>query len=226
MYRPSEEDNQVNLLPAVPKPPLILQQLDGDQVNESSRQAIISLVNMTHQSNWPAVDAQAFPSTTTLSMCINLYFRHFHETLPILRRHSFRQSEASPILLLSMAAIGAMYSRDGPRNLAVALNELARRAISSLSETNRSATFHLAFVQASLLQSILGLFCGSRMLYQHAEISRCSLVTAARRMHLLRPGLSFASELQKRPGLSTQEDLDKANTSDEERRNLGWGIYV
>lgn len=159
-------------------------------------------------------------------MCINLYFRHFHETLPILRRQDFQQSEASPILLLSMAAIGATYSRDGPRNLAVALNELARRAIWSLSETDRSVTFHLAFVQASLLQSVFGLFCGSRMLYQHAEISRCSLVTAARRMHLLRPGLSFVVELQKQSGLPTQEDLDNAYANDEERLKLGWGIYV
>ena len=124
-----------------------------------------------------------------------------------------------------MAAIGAMYSRDGLRSLAVPLNELARRAVSFLRESSRSAMFNIQFVQASLLQSAFGLFCGSRMLYQHAEISRGSLVTAARRMHLLRPGLSYVSELQKR-GATAQEDMDKACADDSERRGLGWGIYV
>jgi hypothetical protein len=130
------------------------------------------------------------------------------------------------VLLLAMAAIGAMYSRDALRSSALALNELARRAISSLRESNRSASFSVSFVQATLLQSMFGLFCGSRMLYQHAEISRGSLVTAARRMHLLRPGLSFVQELQKGSGTPTQKQMELASAADDERRSLGWGIYV
>lgn len=125
-----------------------------------------------------------------------------------------------------MAAIGAMYSRGTLRDLAVPLNKLARRAISAVQESNSPAVFEVSFVQASLLQSLFGLFCGSRMLYQHAEISRATLVTAARRMHLLRPGLSFVHELQKRAKSPTREELEKAEADDNERRILGWGIYV
>jgi hypothetical protein len=93
---------------------------------------MLSLVSVSHQSHWPIVDVVAFPSTQTLSVCVNLYFRYFHETLPILRRSTFRVSEAPPVLLLAMAAIGTMYSRDGLNGLAVAMNELARRAIAYL----------------------------------------------------------------------------------------------
>ena len=187
----------------------------------------MTLVNTTNQPNWPIVDVTLFPSTQTLSVCVNLYFRHFHDTLPILRRSDLRIADAPPVLLLAIAAIGAMYSRDRLGGLAIALNELARRAICYVRESDQRAMFDAAFVQASLLQSVFGLFCGSRMLYQHAEISRGSLVTAARRMHLLRPSLSFVKELQRRREVAaTEDELQRAHADDDERRNLGWGIYV
>lgn len=135
-------------------------------------------------------------------------------------------TEANPVLLLAMAAIGAMYSRNGLDGLAVALNELARRAIAYMRESDRRAMFDTSVVQAWLLQSVFGLFCGSRMLYQHAEISRGGLVTAARRMHLLRPSLTFVKELERRKDTATPEELRRAYADDEERRRLGWGIYV
>lgn len=186
----------------------------------------MALVNTTNQPNWPVVDLTLFPSSQTLSVCIDLYFRNFHDTLPILRCSDFRIADAPPVLLLAMAPIGAMYSRDRLSGLAIALNKLARRAIYYVRESDKRAMFDTGFIQASLLQSVFGLFCGSRMLYQHAEISRGSLVTAARRMHLLRPSLSFAKELQKRKDTATQEELRNAQDDDDERRNVGWGIYV
>ena len=125
-----------------------------------------------------------------------------------------------------MAAIGAMYSRDGLSGLAVALNELARRAVTYMRETDRHVMFDTSIIKAWLLQSMFGLFCGSRMLYQHAEMSRGGLVTAARRMHLLRPSLSFVEELGRRRVTATPEELRRAYADDEERRRLGWGIYV
>lgn len=187
---------------------------------------MLSLVGISHQPHWPTIDVASFPSTQTLSVCINLYFRHFHESLPVLRRSTFRISEVPPVLLLAMAAIGATYSRDGLGGLAIAMNELARRAISHMRENDLHAMFDTSIVQAWLLQSMFGLFCGSRMLYQHAEISRGGLVTAARRMHLLRPSLTFVEELKRRKETARPEELRKAYSDDEERRRLGWGIYV
>lgn len=195
-------------------------------MEESTRDAILALVKVAHQPNWPAVDVAAFPSTQTLSVCINLYFKYFHDFFPIIRQSVFKISEAPPILLLAMAAIGAMYSRDGLGGLAIAMNELARRAIAFTRENDMRAMFHISVVQAWVLQAMFGLFCGSRMLYQHAEISRGGLVTAARRMHLLRPGLTFVEELNRRKEAISSEELRNAYADDEERRRLGWGIYV
>ncbi|OAQ75458.1 fungal transcriptional regulatory protein [Purpureocillium lilacinum] len=226
VYRPSETDSQLSLSPIVQSTPSIFRDPNLDFIKESSREAMMTLVSTTNQPNWPVVDVTLFPSTQTLSVCVNLYFRHFHDTLPIIRRSKMRTSDAPPILLLAMASIGAMYSRDKLSGLAIALNELTRRAISYMRESDQRAMFDTTFVQASLLQSTFGLFCGSRMLYQHAEISRGSLVTAARRMHLLRPSLSFVKELQKRNESPSDEELRRAQADDDERRNLGWGIYL
>ncbi|OAQ61102.1 fungal transcriptional regulatory protein [Pochonia chlamydosporia 170] len=226
VYRPNEIDSQLSLPPVVQHMTTIFQDTSLECVNESTRQAMITLVNTTNNHNWPVVDVSLLPSTRTLSLCINLYFRHFHDTLPILRRSNMQIADTPPILLLAMAAIGAMYSRDKYGGLAIALNELARRVIVYTRENDQRAMFDTSFTQASLLQSMFGLFCGSRMLYQHAEISRGSLVTAARRMHLLRPSLSFAKELQRREDGVSEQELQKAQADDEERRNLGWGIYL
>jgi hypothetical protein len=197
-----------------------------DHLDNSTREAILSLINTAHQPHWSPVDVAAFPSARTLSICINLYFRHFHETLPIVRRSTFQSAEASPVLLLSMAAIGATYSKNGLTGVAVALNELCRRAIAYLRESDRRAMFDTSIVQAWLLQSAFGLFCGSRMLYQHSEISRGGLVTASRRMHLLRPGFSFVKELERHRASASPEEVERAYAKDEERCRLGWGIYV
>lgn len=211
-------------LPSTSEPTLYDAYLD--HMHTGTRDAILTLINAAHQSQWPVVETSAFPTARTLSVCINLYFRHFHETLPILQRSNFCAAETNPVLLLSITAIGAMYSRSCSRKLAVALNELARRAITYLRESDQRAMFDTCIVQAWLLQSVFALFCGSSMLYQHAEISRGGLVTAARRMHLLRSNLSFVEELERRRTSITAEELHRAYVKDEERRRLGWGIYV
>lgn len=61
--------------------------------------------------------------------------------------------------------------------------------------------------------------------YQHAEIARCGLVTAARRMELLRETPTCVEELLGRK-LPSHLELAAAQREDELRLRLGWGIYV
>lgn len=97
---------------------------------ETNRQAMLSLIRMCHQGPiWSEPDVGRFPSTTTLSVCVDLYFRHFQPCLPILDPATFDLTTAPPVLVMAIAAIGSMYSQDGLRNLGVALNEIVRRSI-------------------------------------------------------------------------------------------------
>ncbi|GAA5820962.1 hypothetical protein JCM11251_001897 [Rhodosporidiobolus azoricus] len=124
----------------------------------------------------------------------------------------------------SHKTVGAMY-RPEFEGLGVALTELTRRIALWKREQDPRSFFEVSVIQAWLLSSISGLFCGSRKLYQHAEIARAGLATAARRMNLLRESTSFVQDLlaRKQP---TEQELQAAQNEDELRLRLGWGIYI
>lgn len=60
----------------------------------------------------------------------------------------------------------------------------------------------------------------------HSEISRCSLVTSMRRLHLLRPGRSAIDDLIAKGVKPSIEDKWQAWIEDESTRRLGWAIFV
>ena len=72
----------------------------------------------------------------------------------------------------------------------------------------------------------LGVGCGSREMFLHAEIARCSLVTMSRRLHLLRPGRTATEELYARDAAPSDDDRYRAFIEDEGKLRLGWGIFV
>ncbi|ORY26042.1 hypothetical protein BCR39DRAFT_542336 [Naematelia encephala] len=197
-----------------------------DSLQELPRQTMITTVSRSHQPIWPTIDTTNFPSTQTLTVCINLYQRHFHDWLPIIERASFKMGEAAPLILMSMSAIGAMYSQDGLQRLGVALSELVRRAVLFIRESDRRFMFETNIIQAFLLQTYFGFFCGSHKSFQQAEWSRGALVIACKRMHLLRPGMSATQTLYLKNADPSREDIAKAEKEDRRRARLGWGIYL
>lgn len=90
---------------------------------------MLSLVHLAHQPHWSIANIDDFPSAETLSSCVNLYFHHFHPTFPVLRPAALRDDGAPPVLLLAAAAIGATYSKDDLKPLAIGMNELVRRIL-------------------------------------------------------------------------------------------------
>lgn len=76
------------------------------------------------------------------------------------------------------------------------------------------------------MQTLVGMACGSREMMLHGEISRASLCTTTRRLHLLRPGKTATEELYARERDPSVEDRYKAYLEDEGKRRLGWGAYV
>jgi hypothetical protein len=105
---------------------------DLDYVSQASRNAMLSLIHLSHQPHWSIANIDAFPSRDTLNSCVNLYFHHFHPTFPVIRPASLRDGNAPTVLLLAAAAIGATYAKDDLKPLAVALNELVRRILTYL----------------------------------------------------------------------------------------------
>ncbi|WVQ80691.1 hypothetical protein IAT38_002796 [Cryptococcus sp. DSM 104549] len=195
-------------------------------ITETSRNAMLSLIYLSHQPHWLMPDVDDFPSHETLSDFVDLYFERFHPLFPIIHKPSFWGNETPAVLLLAVSAIGATFAdhRFGP--LAVALCELVRRMVSWMRGSDQRAKFDRHALLAFTIQTALGVACGSREMFYHAEIFRCSIVTTCRRLHLLR-GLDTAiDELYKREADPSVEERYRAYLEDEGRRRLGWGVYL
>lgn len=100
-----------------------------DRLSDECRQSIMSIISRSHTAIWPDIDTANFPSSQTLTVCINLYYRHFHSWLPTISKGRNELDESAPLLLAAMAAIGATYSRYDWKGLGIALGELVRRAV-------------------------------------------------------------------------------------------------
>lgn len=201
---------------------------------------MLVIIARSHSATWPPVDTTNYPSTETLTVCINLYRRHFHQWLPVVERGTSDFEGAAPLLLTAMAAIGSMYSRYNWRGLGIALGELVRRAVvytvstsQSLQrradgqrESDRRFMFEENIVRAHLLQTYLAFYCGSQKAFHQAELSRGVLVTACKRMHLLRPGVSAVQALRATAGTPDPAELVRREKEDRRRALLGWCIYV
>ncbi|RSH93054.1 hypothetical protein EHS25_007407 [Saitozyma podzolica] len=197
-------------------------------VQPHAREIMTTLTKHAHRGPWPAPELGNFPTTETLTACINLYLSHFAAWLPVIDcpRGSFRVDKAAPLLLKTVAAVGSAYGRGGVEKLGLPLNELVRREIVFICERDSRFIYETTIIQASLLQAMFGLYSGTPKLFQQAEMARTSLVAACKRKHLLRDGFSAAEELRRSSLAPNPLDLDRALKQDDRRRRLGWSIYL
>lgn len=194
-----------------------------------------SLARHAHRRLWPAPDLVNFPSASTLSHCISLYLSHFAPWLPIVNspRGNLIVDKSAPLLLKSLTVIGSVYAHDETKRLGEPLAELVRRDLLFIvsrvlepclpqCEHDHRYTYDVGVVQCTLLQAFFSQYqlCHSF----RAEISRATVVAAARQMHLLSGG-SSALKYAQRSGASA-EDQDRALKQDHRRARLGWSVFL
>lgn len=81
------------------------------------------------RSPWQPISFREFPSEAKLNHCIDMYFVHFQQILPIIHRPTFDPAKF-PLVTLTMACIGACYTAfDGAKAFADALSEFNRRLL-------------------------------------------------------------------------------------------------
>ncbi|KAK8858671.1 hypothetical protein IAR55_002900 [Kwoniella newhampshirensis] len=226
VFKPKLPDRPLSLAGVRASPRAHRPRSSPEAVSETSRNAMLSLIYLSHQPHWLMPDVDDFPDHETLSDFVDLYFEKFHPLFPIVHKPSFWTSETPAVLLLSVAAIGATYADQEFRPLAVALCELVRRMIAWMRGSDQRAKFDRNALTAFMLQTALGVACGSREMFYHAEIFRCSIVTTCRRLHLLRGLDSATDELYAKDPDPPVEARYKAYLEDESRRRLGWGVYL
>ena len=106
-----------------------LNPLEPPSVGVTSRNAMLSLVYLSHQTHWLMPDIQDFPDQETLSDWVDLYFEHFHPALPLLHQATWKTTDTPAVLMLGVAAIGATYADADYRPITVSMSELVRRMV-------------------------------------------------------------------------------------------------
>ncbi|KAL2847079.1 fungal-specific transcription factor domain-containing protein [Aspergillus pseudodeflectus] len=112
---------------------------------------------------------------------VQLYFEHYHLTLPFLHKATFNVSNTPPLLLLAVAAIGSRFSKvPQAHTLSYILRGTLRKALDTMVDENIHQTIEIPFAQAALLNQIQMAFDGVRHIALKAQFQRAMLVTVCR----------------------------------------------
>ncbi|KAL4989978.1 fungal-specific transcription factor domain-containing protein [Aspergillus falconensis] len=137
---------------------------------------------------------------------VQLYFEHYHPTLPLLHKATFNVTDTPPLLILAVATIGSRFSKVPQAHaLSSVLRRALRKTVDNLIEESIERTIEIPFAQAALLNQIQMAFDGSRRVALKAHFQRAMLITVCR-------GLSSR---MRREDLNQKQD----NSSDASRRD-------
>lgn len=231
-------------------------------IDDRSRTRLLNSIRLPlERVPWQTVSLTNFPSNEKLDHCLDMFFRHFDrvslnlaglhlttallrsltsslQTFTVIHRPTFDPAKF-PVLTLSMASVGANYTRfDGAHVFSNSLSELVRRLlvfmVSQRCHLNNITVFLIdcqaehdprflrsdQYLAAKLFQSVQG-YCGaSRRLFELSESSRSSLVHNAKSMGL------FCYRAPPSPENISIEERWHQWVTQEKYRRLGWAVYV
>lgn len=97
---------------------------------EKYEEIVENLQNHANQPIYRSFGNPVLPSAEVMNSFIQLYFEHFHDTMPFIHKPSFDPSKEHWIFVLSVAATGCRFSQVPRADLyALKLTELVRRSI-------------------------------------------------------------------------------------------------
>ena len=73
------------------------------------------------------------PFVDRLEECLDLYWQHFDPLLPIVHRSVFLTRNVSPLLLVSMAIMGAQYGNWDALNFAITAHQATKASLATVS---------------------------------------------------------------------------------------------
>ncbi|KAL1956773.1 hypothetical protein VTO42DRAFT_6827 [Malbranchea cinnamomea] len=159
------------------------------QINTSAYDEMVSNFNRICVGDscvFGSFKSAVFPSLLTLSMFVQLYFKHFHPVYPLIHVQTQGLHSTHWLLILAMAAIGSHYSEScAAEAYTLALHEFLRRAIAIQVERQRTPRPELWLVQAAFLNCIGLFYTGNRYLEVHAARAKSVLMSLCKQANLL-----------------------------------------
>lgn len=169
----------------------------------------------------------AIPSVDFINVCVRLYFAKVHPLFPIIHRPTFRPSKSNAALLLSICAIGCLFtgSAQGFQH-GVELFERNHKTILLKWErlTAKSRDVMPSIIQSCLLSHLFGMLSGSPMLLLNADAFHGLPISWARHLSLHRRESPRPVDLSlEGPEL---EDAWRDWARDEELLRINHGLYL
>lgn len=97
---------------------------------EKHEEIVENVQNHANQPVYRSFGNPVLPSAEVMNCFIQLYFEHFHDTMPFIHKPSFDPSKEHWVLVLAVAATGCRFSQVPRADLyALKLTELVRRSI-------------------------------------------------------------------------------------------------
>lgn len=97
---------------------------------EKYEEIVENVQNHANQPVYRSFGSPVLPSVEVMNCFIQLYFEHFHDTMPFIHKPSFDPSKEHWVLVLAVAATGCRFSQVPRSDLhALKLTELVRRSI-------------------------------------------------------------------------------------------------
>lgn len=150
-----------------------------DQLSAGARDRIFQLVSKTARSQ---LTIPSFPSADCVDKLIKVGIAKRTETDAWIHPYLFESETARAEYLTALVAAGCVcFGVPAVSKTGLALQEIVRVALNSLSENDNSVVRDLEYLQACMLWLDIGAFCGYRRKMEVAESSLQSLVTALRR---------------------------------------------
>ncbi|KAF2647734.1 hypothetical protein K491DRAFT_723173 [Lophiostoma macrostomum CBS 122681] len=229
-YHPTSIEVDAPLsLPEIDLPSLLQADLEDfahvENFSHANVDALTRLIDQVQSKpHYPLYTNTKLPPPSVINAWVQLYFEYFHPVFPILHKATFSSPETHPLLVLTVAAIGAQFS-NLPNSLACAcsLHEMARRLASRQCEFQNKHGRTVWMTQVVMLNNLAMSHSGERRALEVAEILQALPVALARRKGVFEDVLPHERISQLQAPLQQTWQLW---VMDEERRRTGFGVWL
>ncbi|KZM28336.1 DNA binding [Ascochyta rabiei] len=196
-----------------------------DALSADKLDAVHQLLNdVQTKPHYPLFDNINMPPPAILNAWVQLYFEYFHPTFPVLHKATFASPETQPLLILTVAAIGAQFSNlSNSLACARSLTELVRRISSRECEFQNKHGRTVWMTQVVMLNALARSYSGEKRALEVSEILQAVPVALARRKGLLDDVLTHERMSQLQAPLHQTWRLW---IMEEERRRTGFAVWL
>ncbi|KIW19440.1 hypothetical protein PV08_00012 [Exophiala spinifera] len=194
-----------------------------ERLTESDRARVQQSIRLAlERPLWTPISLENFPSKETLDHCVDLFFANWNPIVSFIHRPTFNPTTAPEVLLISMACIGARFTKfSGAPGFSSALAELGRRLLIATVERSPEVARTETYFTSQLLLGVYGYCSADKTLFTYIDSLRGILVRNGKLIGLFRDPPTRVSDSS---GNKTESQW-MTWVAAERWRRIGWAVY-